>query len=178
MTDVKWPRQTDVLSGHSVFGNPRGTDDHVNQKWYKENIIQFEPPYQLFYAGTPIRKVTCHKLVKDSLSRVLLAIWEASGESNETLSRWGANIYGGCYNYRLMRGGSQLSMHAFGCAIDLDPQRNYLGDSTPFFESIHQVRGAFHDEGWTWGGDWDGDNDVRDERRPDGMHWQATQYVK
>jgi hypothetical protein len=34
------------------------------------------------------------------------------------------NISGGTFCYRLERGGSKLSVHSWGCAIDMDPQHN------------------------------------------------------
>jgi hypothetical protein len=84
------------------------------------------------------------------------------------------SIFGGVVQYRLMRGGDQLSIHSYGAAIDLDPGRNALHNQTPRFAKFEEVLKAFADEGWTWGGDWNGNGSSADERRPDGMHWQAT----
>ncbi|MFA1621239.1 hypothetical protein ACDY96_00045 [Rhizobium mongolense] len=42
------------------------------------------------------------------------------------VSRLALDIFGGCYNYRPMRGGKSWSMHAFGIAVDLDPENNQL----------------------------------------------------
>lgn len=115
---------------------------------------------------TTINRVRVHRKVADSLTRVLSAIWDASGCSQPVIESWGCHLIGGAYNFRPQRGSNKLSMHAYGCAIDLDPDRNAMGDQTPNFMNIPQVLNAFKAEGWRWGGTFS---------RPDGMHWQATQ---
>ena len=40
--------------------------------------------------------------------------------------RLGLDLFGGCFNYRPMRGGTALSMHSWGIAYDGDPERNQL----------------------------------------------------
>lgn len=111
------------------------------------------------YDGAPVKVIRCNKLVAASLHRVLEAI--AAGPHADILTR-----YAGCYNYRVMRGGSSLSCHAWGVAIDLDPDNN--GNLTPWpkvatmpFEVIE----AFAREGWLSAGAFWG---------RDGMHFQAT----
>lgn len=70
------------------------------------------------------RKVSCHKKVADSLSRVLSKVKSIYGE--EEINRLQLNNYGGCYNKRKMRNGSLWSMHSWGIALDFDPLRNQL----------------------------------------------------
>lgn len=41
------------------------------------------------------------------------------------------DVYGGCFNNRPIRGGSRPSLHAWGIAIDMDPERNTLYMSAP-----------------------------------------------
>jgi len=90
-----------------------------------------------------------------------------AGKDQKTIDAWGVSVFSGSYNYRVMRGGAVLSMHAYGCAIDLDAPRNFFHDQDPHFAHIPQVVKAFKDEGWVWGGDWSG-------RSKDGMHFQAA----
>jgi hypothetical protein len=69
-----------------------------------------------------------------------------------------------------MRGGSSLSTHAFGVAIDIAAPWNALGKKPGYnkhsFTEKSLIVQAFEAEGWVWGGRW--------ERRPDGMHFQAA----
>ncbi|MEI7507846.1 MAG: M15 family metallopeptidase [Flavobacterium sp.] len=101
------------------------------------------------------------------MSRIFDAIWLASDKNQKIIDDWGVSVFSGSYNYRVMRGGNVLSMHAYGCAIDLDAPRNWFHDQNPHFEKVPQVLRAFEDEGWTWGGSWSG-------RSKDGMHFQAA----
>jgi hypothetical protein len=97
--------------------NPEGT--------YLKTIIL---PYPFLYDGKPVSKMRCHKLVADKFLAVFNDILAHYGL--EEINRLGINKYGGCFNYRLMRGGTQLSRHSWGCAIDLDPQRNLLKETS------------------------------------------------
>lgn len=157
-----WPMQKDC---DRFYGNPRGANGRPSAKWESENLVSIRPPYRMTYAGRPVSGIRVHKKCAESLKRVLDRIWQAAGNDQATVDRWGASIYGGAYNFRLMRGGNSLSMHSWGCAIDLDPARNGLGDQTPHFANVPEVLAAFAAEGWEWGGDWS---------RRDGMHWQAA----
>jgi hypothetical protein len=161
-----WPTQLEVLSGKSVYGNPKGQNiTRMSVSWERLNIVTIVPPFRMTYASTPIKRIRIHKQCAASLARVLDNLKAAAGGKQETLDHWGVSIFGGVVAYRLMRGGSRLSIHSYGAAIDLDPARNGLGDQTPRFANFPQVLKAFADEGWTWGGKWS---------RADGMHWQAT----
>jgi D-alanyl-D-alanine carboxypeptidase len=96
---------------------------------------------------------------------VLAAVWAAADQREAKIREWGMHLYAGAYNFRPMRGATNLSMHAWGCAVDFDSARNGFGDRTPNFANLPAVLNAFASEGWTWGGQW---------AKPDGMHWQAA----
>ncbi len=68
--------------------------------------------------------IRCHPKVAGSLERVLKRVHGHYGEAR--LRELGLHLYGGCYNHRPMRGGTALSTHAWGIAIDWDPERNQL----------------------------------------------------
>lgn len=166
---INWPLQS---QRDAFYGNPRGRDGRASGVWEKSNIVRIAPPFVMTFAGKPVKTISIHKKCAESLSRSLAAIWEAAGRDQKTVDAWGASIFGGSYVYRLTRGGSILSTHAHGCALDLDPARNGFHDQTPHFgdgAAVAVVR-AFEAEGWTWGGHWRG-------RSCDGMHFQAARVA-
>lgn len=159
---ANWPLQSQC---DTFYGNPRGRNGQASGTWEAANLTKVTPPFRITYAGKPIASIRVHKKCAESLARVFDAIWLAAGKNQKTVDAWGASVFGGSYNFRLMRGGNVLSMHSYGCAIDLDPARNGFHDKTPHFADVPEVRKAFADEGWVWGGSW---------ADPDGMHFQAA----
>lgn len=75
-----------------------------------------------------VNKITCHKLVVDKLELIFKEILHYYGL--EKIKELGIDIYGGCYNFRKMRGGNDYSRHSWGIAIDLDPERNLLKETS------------------------------------------------
>jgi hypothetical protein len=151
----------------AFYGDPRGRDGRPSATWEREHLVRISPPWTLVTAWdfAPVRSISVHRACAPSLERVFAAIWARAGQSEDQIRTWGMHLFGGAYNFRLMRGGTRLSMHSWGCAVDFDPARNGFGDATPNFALVPAVLQAFDAEGWTWGGRW---------RTPDGMHWQAA----
>lgn len=81
-------------------------------------------PYEMTYDGKPVKKITINKKCADSAFAALSKIATEYNASDR--KKLGLSIFSGCYNNRPMRGGTQLSMHAFACAIDFDANRNQL----------------------------------------------------
>jgi hypothetical protein len=153
----------------AFYGNPRGAAGRASGSWEAGNITRVVPPFVMRYDGNPVRAIAMHRKCAGSFMRVLNRIWEAAGQDQATVDAWGASTFAGSYVFRAKRGGGTLSMHAYGCAIDLDPARNGFHDVTPNFgigSQLAVVR-AFEAEGWEWGGRWKG-------RSCDGMHFQAA----
>lgn len=88
------------------------------------NQVLLQLPYRMTYDGKPVTRMTINAKCAKSAERALAKI--AREYSEEDRLKLGLSIFGGCYNNRPMRGGTQLSMHAFACAIDFDPARNQL----------------------------------------------------
>ena len=88
-------------------------------------------PYPMRIAwdkDTKVTKMRCHKDVAKAFLSVfneLLAVY-----GYERIVELGIDLYGGCFNYRKMRGGTSWSKHAWGIAIDLDPARNTLKETS------------------------------------------------
>lgn len=110
-----WPTQAGVRSYFGEPGSPQATAGMVDLAfpmkiaWDKSQII---------------RRFRCHAKVEAPLERIYQQTLAHYGAAD--ITRLGLDIFGGCYNYRPMRGGSNWSMHAFGIAVDHDPENNQL----------------------------------------------------
>lgn len=167
---MNWPLQKDC---DSFYGNPRSRDiTKPSAKWESEYLVTFTPPFKITYAGKPVSKFRVNKNCLSGFQEAFNNLYTAAKGNQATLDHWGVSIFGGCYNYRLMRGGSSLSMHSWACAIDLDPVNNSLSDQTPRFAQFPEVLAAWAKAGAVWGGDWNGNGQTSDEPKCDGMHWQ------
>jgi hypothetical protein len=112
------------------------------------------------YQGQPVRSLHCHRLVAASLLSILREI--ASGPHASVLGQ-----YAGCYAPRNMRGGSRPSKHAWGVAVDLDPDNNGLRMAWPTGSKMPlDVMEVFARHGWTSAGAFWG---------RDAMHFEAVQ---
>lgn len=88
-------------------------------------------PYSMRIAwdvNTKVQKMRCHKDVADAFLAVFNDILEAYGL--ERIVELGIDLYGGCFSFRKMRGGTSWSKHSWGIAIDLDPARNKLKETS------------------------------------------------
>lgn len=169
----KWPLQRDC---DAFYGNPRNGAKY-SLTWYRQNITMVVPPFRMTMGTIPITRIPFHRKCAGALEQALADIWQRSGRSQKVIDDWGMSVFSGSFNYRPMRGGTALSMHAYACAIDFDAPRNGLGNRRPNFANVPEVLSAFARVGAVWGGDWNGNGDTLDERRCDGMHWQFARLV-
>lgn len=94
-------------------------------------LVTLDLPYPMRLAwdlDTKVNKIRCHKLVKDKLKSVFDDLLSAYGY--EQIVDLGIDLFGGCFAFRKMRGGSSWSKHSWGIAIDLDPVRNQLKETS------------------------------------------------
>lgn len=92
-------------------------------------LVTIDLPYTMYYDKQPVRKMRCHKKVATAFLNVFNDLLKHYGE--QKLNELEITDYGGCFNYRLMRGSTtKLSAHSWGTAIDLDPNRNMLKETS------------------------------------------------
>lgn len=149
-----WPTYNDL---ENFYGKPG------------ENIISQKLPYGFRLAWDTdivVHTIQINKICAPSAMAVLEQVKEDYGLS--TLRDYGLDLYGGCFNNRNMRGGSRKSVHAYGAAIDFDPEHNQLrwGADKARFDGIVYAKWwkRWEDAGWT---------SLGRKRNYDWMHVQA-----
>lgn len=146
-----------------AYGNPDSDGDFVlDASWVDRNLRVFDLPFPMRLSWSPLqvaRRIQAHKAVGPVMVDALREIRNYKGwrylQDNDL------DFYGGCFNFRLVRGGARLSTHGWGIAIDVNPHLGPLGESSRQPEFVVE---AFTRRGFVWGGVW---------ARPDGMHLQA-----
>ncbi len=112
------------------------TTEQAIKKYGKPNqqgtyLVSIKLPYPMRLAWDKDTKVTtmrCHKSAADRFLLVFNDLLNAYGY--EKIVELGIDLFGGCFNFRAMRGGSDYSRHSWGIAIDLDPERNQLKETS------------------------------------------------
>ena len=167
---MPWPADNQTALDAFYTKHQLRPDGRPTVAWERAQLVTIPVPYPLTLAwdlSVQVRRITCHRLVADSVTRVLAAILAHYGSLDAVRSAR-MHLYGGCYNFRRISGSGRLSTHAWGAGIDIDPDRNPLG--TPHSPELGmmplEVVAIFQAEGWKWGGTF--------QTRPDCMHFQAT----
>ncbi len=165
-----WPRE-DPAELEKFYGRiERGADGLPTAAWEAAHLVTIRPPYPMRAAwdlSLAIIGIRCHRLVAESLRETLKGILELYG-APAAVRYVRMDRFGGAYQYRRIAGSGRLSLHAYGAAIDLDPERNPLGKvwkQEAGMMPVHVVE-LFERAGWKWGGRFVG--------RKDCMHFQAT----
>ncbi len=93
-------------------------------------FVKIVLPYRMTIAWDKkfsIGEMTCHKLVAGNFTIVFEMLLREYGLKK--IQALGIDLYGGCYNFRKMRGGKDWSRHSWAIALDLDPDRNKLHET-------------------------------------------------
>lgn len=149
----------DTASMVKFYGNPAVN----NNAWQAKNLVPVTPPWQMSYGNTPVKTIMFHRLCADALAKSFADIW-SKYRSVDEIHRIGLHRFSGAYNFRVVRGSSRLSDHAFGAAIDIDGDRNPMTLDQGFKYPLAEVAPFFKANGAFWGGDF--------KHRRDGMHFQ------
>ena len=104
------------------YGKPNETGEG-----YLTTILLPYPMKLAWDLDTKVSKMRCHKLAAEAFENVFNDLLAHYGLKE--IERLGIDLFGGCFNYRKMRGGSEWSTHAWGIAVDLDPARNKLKET-------------------------------------------------
>jgi LysM repeat protein len=133
-------------------------DGTLDPRWETGQLARAALPYPLALSWDMSKQVSnlyCHRKLAPVFPAVFADI-ERRGLRGKLRS------FGGCFNFRSKRSGSKLSTHAWGIAIDLNPETNGMGQAGDMAPGIVAAFKAF---GFVWGGDWPGKN-------KDPMHFQ------
>lgn len=137
----------------------------VTDNWAQTNMTMVTVPQLKKVTGTG-DKIYFHKKGAEQL-KALWAGWEREGLLHLV------KTYSGAYNPRLIRGSeTNLSMHAFGTAFDINVAWNKLGAVPALVGQQGQVRELVqlaNELGFYWGGHF--------KNRPDGMHFEIAKLL-
>lgn len=148
-----WPK-SDNGSLRAFYGEPGD----------ESNLVPIAFPYPIYYDGKLVKTTRVHRKCAASLLRVFASIKDLYVQRTEIMEE--AQDYGGVFNFRLKRGGSSYSLHAYGAAIDLDADDNTFRDSWPMRADMPiEIMEEFAREGWIAAGAFWG---------YDAMHFQCT----
>lgn len=169
LSKQNWPREWVSGELDLFYGDPRGAGGRAAPAWVQQNLTTIVPPWTMRFDGNVVPQITIHKKCKESVTRILNAIWDFSGHDPAKIKIANLDQFDGSYNFRTnVNSPSKLSLHAYGAAIDLAAAENPNG--VPWRDGGRMlprwVIDAFLAEGWSWGGDFSG--------TPDAMHFQAT----
>lgn len=113
------------------------TTKQIISKYGKPNVtgegylVTINLPYPMRLAwdtDSVVHKMRCHKLVADKFLAVFNEIHREYGYAK--IKELGIDLFGGCFNFRKMRGGNDWSTHSWGISLDLDPARNQLKETS------------------------------------------------
>lgn len=115
----RWPLQSDVRSGRSVFG--KAGDE--------SRLVNVVPSFPVYFEGQRVRSIRVHEVIADDVREALEEVLAHYGL--ERIRALKLDQYGGSYNYRPSRSGGALSMHAWGIALDWMPAENGMSVGAP-----------------------------------------------
>ena len=120
----------------------------------ESNMTLFVVPNYLQLGSIP-KKIYCNKDLVAPLTEAFENVLSAG--ISDQIKTWD-----GCFNIRSKRGSSNLSLHAWGVAIDINAAWNRFGKQPTMSKELVD---CFKRAGFDWGGEWKAP-------KTDGMHFQ------
>jgi hypothetical protein len=133
-------------------------DHTLDPRWETQFLTRIDLPFRLRLSWDKsrlVKQMTCHKLVAPIFTKVFAKLQSAGLQQKIT-------SFGGCFSFRPQRSGTKLSTHAWGIAIDVNPETNQQGTAGELDSAIIAI---LKQAGFSWGGDWQGHS-------RDPMHFQ------
>lgn len=153
---MKWPHDNQS-ERNAFYGDPAKGE-------IADQLVPVVPPFQMYFDGKPISKISFHVKAAPALTAALNEIWDYYDRDQTKIDAAGISKYAGAYNHRMVRGSkTKWSNHAYGCAIDLNAEENGLNMKGNMPQPVID---AFCRQGWMWGGWYKG--------RKDPMHFEAV----
>lgn len=157
-----WPAPPHGFQGvRDTFGDLLAyiaDDSTLDPRWESERMVKAALPFPIPLSWDTTRNATgirCHRLIAPLVEEVFRQI-AAQGLKSAV------QTYGGCFAYRPKRLGTKPSTHAWGIALDLNPNTNAMGTAGNMDPRLIEL---FEGYGFAWGGRWAGKN-------KDPMHFQ------
>ena len=133
-------------------------DHTLDPQWQADFLTTIDLPFPLTLSwdhSRSVQRMTCHTKLSATFADTFSRIQSAGLQLKIT-------GFGGCFSFRPQRTGGKLSTHAWGIAIDLNPESNAQGTAGDMDAGLVAI---FKQAGFSWGGEWQGK--VRDP-----MHFQ------
>lgn len=153
-----------------AFGDPvphLKPDGTIKASWAAQILgtVKLPAPLKLSWGDARVTTFRAHKRLVPAFTAAFAALF-ADPEAWASIGD-----FGGCYNFRTVRGKNALSRHSWGIAIDMDVLDNPMFGVVP---RVHpRVRAIMREHGFAWGGAtiWGGDFPWA---RRDAMHFEPS----
>jgi hypothetical protein len=125
------------------------TDGGLDPRWQTEFLAPLLLSFPMRLSWDKSRTatwMTCHRRMAGVFSQVFAEIQRQGLQSRIA-------TFGGCFSFRQQRTGTKLSTHAWGNAIDLNPDSNAQGSAGDMDPGLIEI---FRTAGFEWGGEWAG----------------------
>ena len=183
---------SEIAEGDEVYNRINGKSYQENENISLEDLRYLQISHYDFEHEVQIGELIVNAELADEVLEIFQELYDAEYEIasmrliddywvNEDPDQADTNSIDhnntSAFCYRVVTGGQNLSRHAYGCAIDINPQQNpYLTleeDGTYYcdhenaleymdrtLEDAHEIKEGdicwqvFNDHGFTWGGSW------------------------